>query len=154
MRPVRRPAALVPALLLILAPLCAHAADTRFVTYAVEWFDPTGRLVATGWLHTALVPEAPAGDRIVGYYRPDRREHGAPRLSPRDSRVRGTLRAGWLELGMRIDLFDAVRIEGRVIDADARIMQGQWRYPDNRGYRYGAWRAYAIGKPPSSRPRR
>ena len=152
----RRPftAALALATLLLFGPVHAPAAETRFIDYAVEWFDPTGRLIATGWLHTAVVPEAPAGHRIVGYYRPDRREDGAPRLSPQESRVRGTLSAGRLELGISIDLFDAVRIEGRVIGADARIMQGQWRYPDNRGYRYGAWRAYAIGKPPSSRPRR
>ena len=140
--------------LLLLGPARVHADDVRFIDYAVEWFEPTGRLIATGWLHVALVPDGSSAQWMVGHYRPDRQDEGAPPLSLQGSRVRGRVREPRIELGMSIFLFDVVRIEARLIDADAHRIRGQWRFPDNRGYRYGAWRAYAIGNSPSSRPRR
>jgi hypothetical protein len=145
--------ALVVALLL-LGPVRSHADDARFIDYAVEWFEPTGRLIATGWLHLALVPEGPAGQRVVGHYRPDRRDEGAPPLSPQGSRVWGRVRGLRVELGMSIFLLDAVRIEAHLVNGDARRIQGQWRWSDSWSSRYGAWRAYAIGNSPSSRLRR
>ena len=147
-------AVLVLALPLLLGPIRTYATDVRFIDYAVEWFEPTGRLIATGWLHVALVPDGRVGHRIVGHYRPDRRDEGAPPLSPQGSRVWGRVRAPRVELGMSIFLLDAVRIEAHLVNGDARRIQGQWRWSDSWSSRYGAWRAYAIGNSPSSRPRR
>jgi len=147
-----RAAVLVLAGLLLGGPIRAPAGETRFIDYAVEWFDPTGQLIATGWLHLVLAPVDPVEVQVVGRYRPDRREAGAPPLATDGARVLGRMVGRRLELGIRIFLLDAVNVEAVASDADATRLEGRWRFSKNRGWRTGAWRAYPISTPPPATP--
>jgi hypothetical protein len=133
---------------LLWAPDCVSAAETRYIDYVVEWFDPTGQLIATGWLHLALAPVDLVEVEVVGRYVADRREAGAPPLGPEGAGVRGRLAGRRLELGIRAFLFDAVNVEAVASDADAPRLEGRWYFSENWGWRTGGWRAYPTSAPP------
>jgi len=121
-------------------------AESTVRSYAVELFDPTGRLMATGRVTVALTPsdEFESAHRIDGHYGFDRSGPGTPPLEEEGGRVHGITLGDRVRLSLAVFPFERVEIEARFLDADRDRLAGDWRYSACFRFARGYIRALAL----------